>query len=806
MGYRLRLIELETDECDRCLRGTTAAPRAMGAGPEKAKIVVAVPAMTAEMAAIGHPIPPASRAWEFFDWQFTTCSYPINGVRFTGLVRCPGRALSEPGCVAQCEDHLAHELAAVGAEVLLLYGRVTPESFEGSRRFRSSGDAVTFACSDDVIVPVLFIDDLDTVLRQAYPLYIAPESPLAKNITAISRAVEVATGSNPLVGRTLVDLVRPFAQQFMGRTPAQILLAKILQDHGLDPDAEVDWLEKVRLRFEAVGFPRGWAQQTAIADIRRLFLEGSTGYRVIQSPESMRGKSKRRHRRYWQTTPNKRPNDNLIAMHLTGEMPLSSFGLESTQVLTLDLDRHGDLQRVNFEETLKLAMAAFPDALPIRSSSSGGVHLLLFFDQPVSYQFLVSIARRRLEKFDLGVVHRGPCRFVRVEVPEQGVRLPLGQESYLLTPGFNETSPVPEMLRALVQHAHEHAVAFDQVFAEELGEVRDEIRRQQLPDTIESKIKTAEALYYQALDKNLPYLTPGEIESRLESDLSGYLFSAAPMFIRRVYAVGIEAFGTRTMMTRKIAVWLATTGIEPEEAIEILTTWIESRDHMSRDIQADPEWVKEELTSVVHNAFKFARQKGYASQEVPAGYVRWLIDHLEVLPDPEALRQNPPTARPGSMRRMRNPSAWLKNRRGGTPVPLSPPNGPHIGTRHVHGLELGYDMIARLRAAGGKTHIGAEWAAKRGGSKGEYATWIRHWEGHGLIKCTDNYDLQNKQARKFELVLQIEGPMINSIWEGLAMVTTKEEVLRLFPHLPSTVRKIEMLRKRLASNKNQGRS
>ncbi|MGA7743758.1 MAG: hypothetical protein WBP56_07230 [Polyangia bacterium] len=290
----------------------------------------------------------------------------------------------------------------------------------------------------------------------ADPLYIPPESPLAKNITAIARAVEIATGGNPLVSRSLVDLVRPFAQQFMGRTPAQILLAKILQDHGLDPDAEVDWLEKVHLRFEAVGFPRGWAQQTAIADIRRLFLEGSTGYRALQSPESMRGKSKRRHRRYWQTTPNKRPNDNLIAMHLTGEMPLSSFGLESTQVLTLDLDRHGDLQRVNFEETLKLAMAAFPEALPIRSSSSGGVHLLLFFDQPVSYQFLVSIARRRLEKFDLGVVHRGPCRFVRVEVPEQGVRLPLGQGSYLLTPGFNETSPVPEMLRALVQHAHEH--------------------------------------------------------------------------------------------------------------------------------------------------------------------------------------------------------------------------------------------------------------------------------------------------------------------------------------------------------------
>ena len=83
----------------------------------------------------------------------------------------------------------------------------------------------------------------------------------------------------------------------------------------------------------------------------------------------------------------------------------------------------------------------------------------------------MSVARRRLEKTKLGIVHRPPCRFQRVEVPEQGVRLPLGEGSYLLIPGFDETSAVPKMLRALVQHAREHAVAFDEVFADELREV-----------------------------------------------------------------------------------------------------------------------------------------------------------------------------------------------------------------------------------------------------------------------------------------------------------------------------------------------
>jgi hypothetical protein len=46
--------------------------------------------------------------------------------------------------------------------------------------------------------------------------------------------------------------------------------------------------------------------------------------------------------------------------------------------------------------------------------------------------------------------------------------------------------------------------------------------------------------------------------------------------------------------------------------------------------------------------------------------------------------------------------------------------------------------------------------------------------------------------------------MVTSIWEGLAVVATKEEVLRLFPHLPGTVRKIEAIRKDLDTKKNQG--
>jgi len=801
MGYRIRMIEIDTYECDRCPRGETTAQRATGVGPESAEIVVAVPAMTAEMAAIGQPIHPASRDREFLDWQFTTCGCPIKDVRFTGLVRCPGRALSEPGCVVACEDHLARELAVVGAEVLLLCGRVATSSFEGSKRFTTSGDEVLFTRNDDVRIPALFIDDLDTVLQQANPFYVPPDSPLANNITAIAHAVEIATGGTPMAGRPLTGLAGSFARQFLGQAPTRTTLSRILHDNGLDPPAEVDWLEKVHLRLEALGFPRGRAQRSALSDIRRLFLEGASGYRLLQWADPRRGKSKRHHR-HWQTTTDQQPNDNLIAMHLTGELPLSSFGLETTQVLTLDLDRHGDLQRISFDETLRLAMAAFPDALPIRSSSSGGVHLLLFLDQPVDNELLVNLARRRLEKINLGIVHHPPCRYQRVEVPEQGVRLPLGEGSYLLTPGFDKTSPVPKMLRALVEHAREHAVAFDEVFAEELREVLDEIGRRGVPDTPAMRAKVAEELYYQALDANLPHLPPGEVERRLQSDQFSRLFTTAPAFIRRAYAMGIEAFGTRTLITRKIAVWLATTGIDVEEAIKVLTTWVDNRDHMSRDIQADIDWVREQLSSVVRSSFKFARHKGYVAPEIPAGYVRWLIDHLDLAPDPEVLRQNPPAAEPGKMRRMR---VWRTQLHARASVPLFPPNGPNAGTRHAHGLALGYEMIARLRAAGGKTHIGAQWALKRGGAKGEYATWLRHWEGHGMVRCTDGYDVKTKQARVFEILLEVEvGPMVTSIWEGLAVVATKEEVLRLFPHLPGTVRKIEAIRKDLDTKKNQG--
>ena len=98
-----------------------------------------------------------------------------------------------------------------------------------------SGDDVLFTRSDDVSIPVLFIDDLDTVLQQGNPFYIPPDSPLANNITAITRAVEIVTGGNPLAGRPLPGLAGSFATQFLGDTPARTTLSRILHDNGPGP-------------------------------------------------------------------------------------------------------------------------------------------------------------------------------------------------------------------------------------------------------------------------------------------------------------------------------------------------------------------------------------------------------------------------------------------------------------------------------------------------------------------------------------------------------------------------------------------
>ena len=154
-------------------------------------------------------------------------------------------------------------------------------------------------------------------------------------------------------------------------------------------------------------------------------------------------------------------------MHFSGELTLGSFDIHEQSVLVLDIDKHKDLQRVHFEQTLKDVSRLFEQGLFVQSSSSGGMHVYLFLTETVPYKELVALARLFLQRKGLGIVPAGRLMYERVEVPHLGLRLPFGLGSYPLLPGFDEDAPVPDMLGALFEHARKNLIPPADLFPDE---------------------------------------------------------------------------------------------------------------------------------------------------------------------------------------------------------------------------------------------------------------------------------------------------------------------------------------------------
>ena len=550
--------------------------------------------------------------------------------------------------------------------------------------------------------------------------------------------------------------------------------------------------------MEALGLPQA-EHQEVLSQFRRLFLTGSKSYRINKFETHEREDKILQFKDSW--VPSERPylSDNLLAMHFTGELTLGSFHIYKQPVLSLDIDKHNDLQRVHFEQTLKDVSRLFPQALFVQSSLSGGVHAHLFLTESVQYEELAALARLFLQRHGLGIERVGHSQYQRVEVLELGLRLPFGLGSYPLLPGFDEKSSVPDMLAALFEDARQNPIPPADLFPDERRDVETRLRHDRRPDTSKERAAVANKLLLEEKAKSQTPISKTDLDHMLRLDPHGALFARALDYIKRWYVVGIETYGTRFMVTPSLAVWLATVGdCDEAKALEVLRYWVLNRSHFSRDIETRKEWVLEQLPSVVENAFQHAREQGYAAGAVTTGDMRHLVDLLG-----EPARSDPRRLPPGfhrvpqSVRDPRTGRLRLKS----TVVMRSDIRPQRLGTQNMHFLELGFELIRFLRGKGGRAAI-ARNLLKRWGHR-DYARHVQSLERLQMISRTGQPSKAKHRASIFELLWpEHPGAKVTDRLDGLAAVMTEEEIGRIFGDRTVTGKNLLSRRRKLLTRED----
>jgi hypothetical protein len=398
------------------------------------------------------------------------------------------------------------------------------------------------------------------------------------------------------------------------------------------------------------------------------------------------------------------------------------------------------------------------------------------------------LLRLKIQRLGLGRVRLGNELFVKAEVPRAGCRAPFGAGSYPLGGGFTEDSNPADMLAAFVEWAtrHELSKAF---FASELATVNRRLRQKAKNSgrrhwTATDRAGAARELYHEALAKIAPPVSRREIEKVLRADPHGHLFSKAPPWVKREYALGIECYGSRTATTMHIAVWLRIVGLDAVEIEEVLLNWLSARRHLSRDLHSRPEWVKETLPALIEATRNKAQPR---ARLVTVGDVRWLVEHGQpARVQRRRVRRRRARAHPG-----RVPLSHLLRR------PRRDQGPKKKGTWFLHRLQLGFFLIEFLRAQKGKHNISSLLLQKHGGR--DYSDHLRIWQKVGLIEEVDY--ARDGKARTYKLLLKGQtGELVSSLEEGLGRSLSEKELKVHFGTRPSLVEKIAVVMKSSVDN------
>jgi hypothetical protein len=788
------LLDSDHQPCDGCERkGGWCAP---SAGPERAEIIVAIPAVTPETEAVGEVLHPASQDYAWIDFLFRHVGYPLSSARRTAIVRCASANKPSRESVTCCRQLLADEIRSTGAGSVVVVGDGPWSALVGHPNSETTWNVRdTINLGEDLEIPVFFVRGLHEALHIDSPS--TPPAALVRDLELVADAVREANpefSPKPTDARALFD---DFLKKFIGYQKPRILS----DTEGLNSK------EKAAQRLQALGLHQN-IHEEALAAIRQTFLTGSKGYRVRKFEAHKRPGKTPLFEGSWATAKKGYAYDNLLAMHFTGELTLGSYDVHEQSVLVLDIDKHNDLQRVHFEQTLIDVSRLFPQGLFVQSSSSGGMHVYLFLTETVPYKELVALARLFLQRKGLGIVPAGRLMYERVEVPHLGLRLPFGLGSYPVLPGFDESNPVPDMLGALFEHARQNPISPADLFLDERRDVEERLngddskkRRWRKEESSPSKKRETvakELLIEEKASQQTP-ISKTELDHRLRLDPHGALFARARDYIKRRYVVGIETYGTRFMVTPSLAVSLATVGgCDEAKAVEVLRYWVLNRPHVSRGIQSRLDEVLEGLPSVVEREFQYAREHGYAAGTVTTGDIRHLVDLLG-----EPARSDPSRLPPGfhripqSVRDPRTGRLRLKS----TVVMHSDIRPQRLGTQTLHFLELGFELIRFLRGKGGRAPIAAR-LLKQWGHR-DYARHVQSLERLQMISRTGQPSKANHMASIFELLWpEHPGAKVIDRFDGLAAVMTEEEIGRTFQGRPGTITDLLSRRQKLLTRED----
>ena len=387
---------------------------------------------------------------------------------------------------------------------------------------------------------------------------------------------------------------RPSVVVFVGNaTKAMAIAAGLLDDRGnfapcgttlvvqvlvVDPGDPEPGLRSAALALNILpGVPIARSQPSRTTDTAKRLLD------VLGDHEG-HGELKQGHAK-WSRHRCRALTTELVDRHLKGELFVSAFRPTGAwRFVVLDVDRHNSIQANYLDETLLEVQRHFPNSLAITSSASGGAHVYVALPEGVRYQEAALWVKVYLTAVGLRWKVLGVVTSELVEVPSHPPRLPFGVGSMIR----GSVKPLDVQIEQFVEFVlHGRFTDYERMI-ERLNAFKIERRVPfSMSWTPAHPLRIARWLAEKELGidrKKKPKLGASDPWRRIVTS------KMLPHHLAHVAANGVPSYGTRHRWTRELIKWLADV-VDRETLQRLMPHWLQSRRHISRDIDADLEAV-----------------------------------------------------------------------------------------------------------------------------------------------------------------------------------------------------------------------
>lgn len=298
----------------------------------------------------------------------------------------------------------------------------------------------------------------------------------------------------------------------------------------------------------------------------------------------------------WRRRPTVRLSGHDVHQHLAGEGIVAPFAPSGDwPFVVLDVDRHDALQEERFPETQARLRALLPHSFIVRSSFSQGIHVYVRLPPGTRYETGALYMRAFLIlhglRFAEAVLLDGKAiRSELVEAKNHPPRLPFGVGSC----DPRSTEPLANQIRQfLLWRDQPEWSDFERCRAHVASKVA-------VP-------KRWDAYARYALRQWIHLREAGGCDAPVlpERDPWAPVLPHLPPHLRGIAARGVPYYGSRTTWTSSLL--RALTGIvAQDEALKLMEFWILSRDHISEDIEDNPDGVVLDLRTQIESEYNRA--------------------------------------------------------------------------------------------------------------------------------------------------------------------------------------------------------